>query len=96
MMFRRDRNPEHVHYQGVCSLLVCPNELTEGERMAEYAAAVAADKCFGAEDEFGNPTCDGPDIQRVYVLTGEAQSFETYWCAECRGIAIGDGWTVSV
>jgi hypothetical protein len=48
---------------------------------------MAEQRCFGAEDVGGEPICDGPDIRHVQVDL-PWDGFETYWCRDCRELAI--------
>jgi hypothetical protein len=70
-------------------------------RTAEGGWNVA--RCYGAEDQDGAPICEGEDVQTVWflapgdvasVLTGEPVWHKTGWCAECRAIAMADGYVV--
>ena len=52
-------------------------------------------RCYGAEDEQGNPICEGEDVRHVRAIAPcDGGAFETEWCDECRAIAEADGYTL--
>lgn len=43
--------------------------------------------CYGAQDEHGNPDCEGSDVHRYSVRTDEGRTFETSYCGDCAAEA---------
>lgn len=53
--------------------------------------------CYGAEDEYRNPCCDGDDVQGVQAKTPDGHGVMlTFWCRDCRNAALAAGYTVLV
>lgn len=77
------RAPGHAVEQG--SALPCAHQ--KNTRAAVPVQAQKLVLCYGTQDEYRRPMCDGPDVRHVHVQVKDGSTFDTLWCADCRADA---------
>jgi hypothetical protein len=67
-----------------------------GGRLMLVESNVTARRCYGGQDEHGQPDCDGPDVKHVHCVSHDGETtFDTDYCADCRMLAVEAGFNVT-